>query len=423
MNELLKNSTRLLSANVIAQVIGLLVYPILTRIYTPEDFGLLNLFLSIGSVLTLIGTAEYQYAIVLPKEEKKAIAILQVGFTILLTVCTLVLFVCFFLSNPIANLLKTPELASWLWMMPIFVLFTGTWTIINYYLTRIKDFRLIGKYQISQSMVSAGSKIGLNHMGIGSGGLISGTILGAGFSLIYIFIVDLIKGKQIFNQLCTAWCSREERKVTAKEYSNFPKYTLPRGFVNMLIGQLPVLWLTPVFGTKLVGYWGMAILLGFAPISMITRSLYQTFYQHISYTIHQQKSVKTFFVRFISYVTLITIPAFIGLWFILPWITETYLGQGWQITGEYIRWMLPWVYVSILVGCTGFVADIFFQQKIGLYFEILLALLRVAGVGIGVAMKDFTVSIAGYSIGSAVAITAQFAWMMHLVRVYERQVA
>lgn len=423
MNELLKNSTRLLSANIIAQVIGLLMYPILTRIYTPADFGLLNLFLSIGSMLALIGTAEYQYAVVLPKEEKKAMAILQLDFCILGMVCVIVLVASLCLADPVANLFKTPELASWLWMLPIFVLLTGIWTVVNYYLTRFKKFRLIGEYQVSQSIVSAGSKIGLNHIGMGGGGLISGTVIGAGISLVYVLVVEWIKDKKSFFQTWMKWLPREERIAVAKEYSNFPKFTLPRGFVNLLIGQLPVLWLTPMFGTQSVGYWGMAVLLGFAPISMITRSLYQTFFQHISSAINQQKSIKSFFSKFTFYATIITIPAFIGLWFILPWITETYLGEGWHTCGEYIRWMLPWVFVSILVGCTGFVADIFFKQKTGLYFEILLALLRVGGVGIGVALHDFTIAIAGYSIGSAIAITAQYIWLMHLVRVYERKVA
>ena len=67
-----RNFTKLLSANVVAQVIGLVVYPILTRMYAPEDFGLLNLFMSIGGVLAILSTAEYYYAIVLPKEEKDA---------------------------------------------------------------------------------------------------------------------------------------------------------------------------------------------------------------------------------------------------------------------------------------------------------------------------------------------------------------
>ena len=76
---LFRNVGKLLSANVLAQVIGILVYPVLTRIYRPEDFALFNLFVSIAGVLTLIATAEYHYAIVLPKSEQHAKALTPVA--------------------------------------------------------------------------------------------------------------------------------------------------------------------------------------------------------------------------------------------------------------------------------------------------------------------------------------------------------
>ena len=115
-----RNFTKLLSANVVAQVIGLLVYPILTRIYAPEDFGLLNLFLSIGGVLTILSTAEYYYAIVLPKNQKDAISVLYVGLGCLLFV-SLLIGVSVFFAGSISELLKSPLLASYYWMMPIYV--------------------------------------------------------------------------------------------------------------------------------------------------------------------------------------------------------------------------------------------------------------------------------------------------------------
>ena len=51
-----RNVGKLLSANIFAQVLGFLVYPILTRLYAPEDFGLLNLFVNIGNILVLLAT-------------------------------------------------------------------------------------------------------------------------------------------------------------------------------------------------------------------------------------------------------------------------------------------------------------------------------------------------------------------------------
>ena len=113
-----RNFTKLLSANVVAQVIGLVVYPILTRMYAPEDFGLLNLFLSIGGVLAILSTAEYYYAIVLPKEEKDAEQVLGVGVLWLVATTVLVgLSVVF--SRPISLLFKSPNLVLYYWLMPL----------------------------------------------------------------------------------------------------------------------------------------------------------------------------------------------------------------------------------------------------------------------------------------------------------------
>ena len=76
-SDVVRNTTKLLSANVLAQVVGLLIYPLLTRLYSQDDFGLLSLFVSMGGVLALVSTAEYQYSIVLPKDEKTAVSTME----------------------------------------------------------------------------------------------------------------------------------------------------------------------------------------------------------------------------------------------------------------------------------------------------------------------------------------------------------
>src|SRR5574344_2070955 len=115
-SDLAKNSAKLLSANVIAQAIGLLVYPFLTRIYTSEDFGTFNLFLSIANIITLLATAEYQYAIVLPKDDRKATALFHIGLLITILIC-IVATVATVFSKSIATLFSTPRLADYFWLM------------------------------------------------------------------------------------------------------------------------------------------------------------------------------------------------------------------------------------------------------------------------------------------------------------------
>jgi O-antigen/teichoic acid export membrane protein len=113
------------------------------------------------------------------------------------------------------------------------------------------------------------------------------------------------------------------------------------------------------------------------------------------------------------------IPFFALLYWILPNLTTFLLGEGWEPTSTYLRWMLPWLLCSMLTSSTGFLADIFFKQKLGFGFELLTTILRSIGVCIGIWLSDFTISIIGYTIGTAIAVAAQYIWLISLIKKYD----
>ena len=314
-----RNFTKLLSANVVAQVIGLVVYPILTRIYAPEDFGLLNLFLSIGGVVVILSTAEYYYAIVLPKDEKDAVALTHLSLILLLITTFLVLFSVLF-SESISLLFKSPSLAEYYWLMPVYVFGIGVWNILNYWYIRKKVFGRISGYQMSQSILSAGGKMGLGYAGVLHGGMIYAAVLAPVVSL--LFSITLGFRKAIRPLLNASW---KNVRTQAKEYRNFPFFVLPRSFINVLATQLPILLLTPFFGSKLVGLLSMALLLGYTPIGTITRALYQVLYQYTTERVHASKKLGDIFWRFIGYGSAVIIPLFCGLAIILPELSPSFL--------------------------------------------------------------------------------------------------
>lgn len=413
MKTFLKNSAQLLTANVVAQGIGLIVYPILTRLYSPADFGLLNLFLSIGGILTLVALAEYYYAIVLPKDDSSANALVQLCLLLLCGMVSILVLTLPF-APAIADIFKTPQLANYWWLMPLFVGLTGLWNILNYWYIRNAEFKRIGGYQISQSVLSSGCKLGFGYAGFLQGGLIVSMVIAPLVSTLLSVGMAWKKTLSRLHILPLSAC-----KEVAHTYRNFPVFTLPKSAINLLFGYLPVLLLTPLFGAYEVGLWTMALLLGFAPISMITKSLYQSLFEQVSAMVKQKMPICSLFRHFTMWTLAITIPLFTGLYFVLPWLVGWLLGQEWSTSGLYIRWMLPWVTVSLLTSSCGFLADIFFEQKRSFFFEILLAVLRLLGVGIGVWKRDFAVAIAGYCIGSAVANAAQYIWLMSLTKRYE----
>ena len=410
-----RNVGKLLSANVIAQALGLLVYPILTRLYAPEDFGLLNLFCSIGGVLILLSTLEWYNAVVLPKREEDARAIVHLCL-LSIGVLTLVLLATVPFAGRIAGLFNSPSLAHYYWLLPIYVMLMGGWNVLNYWYIRNKQYGRISGYQVSQSLFSAGYKTGFGFQGWLNGGLIYASILSP---LCALVLSLLMNGKQRLAALCRI--DKVRCREMAHMYANFPKFSTPRALLNNIVGQLPVLLLTPLFGSRYVGFWGMAILLAFVPISTITRAIYQVLFQKTTECVHAGQPIRHIYRRFTRYTLVTVLPAFAALWFVLPLLTSWLLGEEWTVTGEYIRWMLPWLVCSILNTSTSFLVDVFFKQKEGLYFEILLACGRSSGVGLGIWLNNFEAAIAGYSIASALINGAQYIWLMHLVRVYENK--
>ena len=421
-SELVRNVTKLLSANVLTQAIGLLLYPLLTRMYSQDAFGLLSLFVSMGSVLALVATAEYQYAIVLPKSEDVAKSVFRLGGTILVSVTLLVVLSIPF-APQISLFFKAPALADWYVLLPLYVFLMGFWALLNYWYNRHKQFGRIGSYQVSQSVLIAGSKVGFGAAGFLRGGLIVSSVLGPLLSIL------AVSGKSIV--LRVKRCLRREEVVSradalagmraaAREYKNFPLYSLPRSLVNNVSANLGVWMLTPAFGLERVGVFGLAVTLAFRPLNVLCTSIYQVLFQRTSERVRDGQSIRLIFRHLLTKTALVAGVLFAGLFFVLPPLCGWLLGEGWRETGELIRLFLPWLFFSILVAPICFLSDVFGKQKIALVLEILLIAARAAGLLWGIWCEDFHRAVLGYSLGGALVIGIQLLWYVSLIRRYER---
>lgn len=394
MNLLVQNTAKLLSANVLAQLVGLMIYPVLTRLYSPEDFGALNVFLSLGAILVLVSTAELQYAIVLPREDAKAWRLLQCGIVMVgvTAVCCL-----------------------WQPALALYVLVTGVWTLVNYWYTRCGQFGAISRYQMGQSFGAAAMKTGLGYVPVG-GGLIWGTVLAPIVSLVSNW---WYAGRRVIgDRWRTPFCRREMVEALS-EYRNFPCYNLPRSLVGNLGHNLPSLLLAPAFGLYELGFFGMAITLAFRPINMISSSIYQVLYQQFAERVNSGRSVRSVYRTYVVRAAAVSVPVFAALWFVLPDLCGMLLGAGWEVSGEYIRWMLPWLVCSLLVAPICCLCDVFGEQKKGFLFEILLSLARLGGIGVGLVTRRIDYAVIGYSMGNAVVMALQLVWYTALVARYE----
>lgn len=410
-SELVVNSAKLLSANVIAQGIGLIVYPILTRIYSPEDFGLLNLFLSIGNICLLISTGEYRYAILLPKDEKETIGVVHLCFKFVF--CTSLFIIGTIPFVPILSRWFCVEsLQSVYWMIPIYICTLGIWEALSKWHLRRKEFSLLGEFQVVHSSTSALSKIILGLCGHTKLGLIASSLIAP----IFAIFVHVIRHCKSIMPLHTK--TSYSTSALLRKYRNFPLLTLPRALTNTLGDSLPALLLTPTFGLASLGFYSMALIV-LRPIQMITNALYQTLYEDIATKKRTFKTIKPTIIKTCVRLLLYSIMPFGGLMIFAPTLTTFLLGDEWLQTGIYIRYLCPWFYFIFLSGPFCFIPELFNKQKIFLAIEMLFFCLQIGSMLLGIFTHSISIAVICLSIVGSMIICIQLFFFYKTITEYE----
>ena len=181
-SEFNRNILTLLTGTTIAQAIPIAISPILTRIYTPEDFGIFAIFLAITLIIGSIANGRYELAIMIPKKDEDAINIFALGFIIASSISFVLLVLVLIFKKYFSFLLGNEEIGVWLYFVPISVFFIGIFNLLNYFNNRKKNYKDISNANILKSIVAAIMQLSIGLIQQGATGLISGQIISQFFA-------------------------------------------------------------------------------------------------------------------------------------------------------------------------------------------------------------------------------------------------
>jgi O-antigen/teichoic acid export membrane protein len=172
-----RNVLTLMTGTAIAQALPIAITPLLTRIYTPEDFGVFALFIAIVTIFGQIINGRYELAIMLPKKDEDAINIFALGFVITSILSLVFLILILIFKNFIITFFENDEIGKWLFLTPISIFFIGVWNLLNYFNIRKQNYKDISKATIIKSVILSISQITIGFIKSGVVGLISGHII------------------------------------------------------------------------------------------------------------------------------------------------------------------------------------------------------------------------------------------------------
>ncbi len=260
-----KNALKVFSGAAVAQLIPWVISPFLTRIYSPDQFGLLTVLLSILTIGNTINTGKYEIAIYLPGNNEKAWTV--VGLNVIVAVCLsmgmLLVFLLF--GGWLKTLMNAHGLGVWFYLAPAIILFMGVYKIFYSWLNRLKRFTQLAISRVFRSVTLAGTQLALGIAGVKSIGLLIGQGIGECCAALFVLAGA---SKHFGNRSDLA---RKHIQQAAKEYSGFPKYSLTGDFINSITNQVPVFLFSGYFGTAVVGQYGLTFRILSAPVSSLCK--------------------------------------------------------------------------------------------------------------------------------------------------------
>ncbi|MDD2779815.1 MAG: oligosaccharide flippase family protein, partial [Candidatus Methanomethylophilaceae archaeon] len=287
MASFLSNIFKLTTGTMVAQMTGILLIPVITRIYSPEFFGVAQIFLSIAAVLLVVSSLSYNYVIMLPERDEDSMNVFMLCIVCVLGTSTVTGAVIIGFSDWFETVFEMPMIADYLIWLPIFVGFNSLFVILNGWLSRKVKYGVLSRGIVVNSVSTRVFQIGSGLIVASPMGLIFGSMMGLALSNLFMFRglkedVGLIKTVTI-----------ERMKGLAIRYKEFPIYGSTASLANSMSWELPAFMLAYYFNPTVLGYYALAIMAVKLPMAMVGTAISQVFYQKASEEMNQTGGVKT----------------------------------------------------------------------------------------------------------------------------------
>lgn len=412
MSEFIKNVIKLTSSSVVAQIFGILLIPIITRFYGPNDFGIFQLITSISGVIAGISCLAYYFSIMLPKEEEDSANIFVLCITLIILTSIISGFIFFIFSDWIWNFLKVPMVSDYWIFLPIIIFLRGLSSPLNFWLSRRVRYGAIAASRVGNAITVKIIQIIAGILGPSPLGLIYGLIGGSA-------IGDFIMVGQLKNELIIfKKVSFEKMKELAIRYKKFPIFTTWSSMINDISVQVPVFMLAFFFSPITVGYYSLANTVLNVPMALIGEATRQVFYQKAAEEKNRIGTAK-YIVKEV-YKRLISIGIFpmIILLIISKELFQFIFGPNWTTSGIYAEILIPWIFFVFISSPLSSLFSLHEKQNIGLSFNIILLISRFIALYIGGRLGDPILALILFSFTGVVF----WGWMnMYLLRISDIQ--
>jgi O-antigen/teichoic acid export membrane protein len=375
--------------------------PLLTRLYEPEDFGFLSIYLAFLALFSVVSSLRYQLAIPLPENDEDSVHITVLSLLCVLLVTVACASFCFFLGARILSFLNASLLMGYIWLLPLGVFLTGLYQVFNYWALREHNYVSISATRVRQALSAViiqllGFKLGVFALmfghavgqGVGSYSLAKSAILNSGFKK--------IQKKRVWEM--------------AKRYKQFPYYSTWDALLNTAGTQLPPLMFASLFNPGAAGLYALAHRVFAVPMSVVGDAVAKVFISKAAEA-SRQGVLGEMVLSVHQKLAAFAMPPMLIIFIAGPDLFRIVFGQQWTQAGEFARWMAPWLYLVFVTSPLSSLFAVLEKQRHGLLFQVALITLRLFAVFAGSYYGDLGIAVMLFALVSALCWLGLLLWI------------
>ncbi|HZX00321.1 MAG TPA: oligosaccharide flippase family protein [Trueperaceae bacterium] len=384
----LRNVGMLAVGTAAGHVVSVLAAPLLTRIYSPADFGLLSVFTAMAAIAGVAVSLRLELAVAVPADDGEGIEVVLVGVMLVAVMAALAAVVVTVFGDQLSAMVGEPDLRPLLAYLPLYLGSTGIFNMLNFWFARESRFAPVAALNTMRGILVAVVQYVLGLLRSGAAGLVAGHVAGPVVQAVGALAVS----SRIRSRMFVGRMSWGRVRSVLRRYRTFILYGTPQALVNAVNQSLPALVLTTTFNASIAGFYLMAHRLVSAPVSLVGRAVRQVIYPQLARALEDGDALRSA-IRTTLVMAAMAVPAAALVFVFGPDLFAWLLGPRWRVAGEFARWLILWLAVGFVNIPSVSLIPLLNMQRWHVVYEVIYLVARFAALLIGAQQDDAQLGI------------------------------
>lgn len=383
-NSFIKHVMILSGSSVIAQLINTVAMPVVSRLYSPADFGVLALYSSIVGLLATVSGFRYYLVIPLARRERYTLAIVWLSF---ISQCFCVLVFTAIIAVWKKHLTVTPYgvLLPYWHIIPVGVLCVGVYSLLVQWAISEKEFTTIAKTKLVQTVSRCFIFFVCGIINMAPIGLLLGEIAGQSCGSTSLFHSIREKTQKIK-------CSFTHIRRAALSYRRMFLFDTPSSLINMSGGYLLPIIMTYYWLPDVVGSFSMAQQVLALPSAVIGTAIGQVFVQRCGQAKYEG-NIGELYIKTLKILFIVGVGPILLISMLAPVLFPVVLGGKWAEAGKFAMMISPWVALNFVYSPLSMTYVIMMLQRPAFVFLSLYTIARIASIYIARGNPDYAMML------------------------------